>query len=234
MGNFASTTYQPDSVTTEVGLNPAGSGAGGIGGFGELLNATAARRAFERDRAFKADQDRIAWEQRQAEQARRDHLVQSEMGAKQHNYEMNLSRQDQTRAIEGGGRKAQRWMKDLPGIGPVEVAAGTFGAYAAGDVDAPTAAYDQSVGLRPGLVGTSFSYLPGAGGAEVDPASLKAANEGDQASADRTAAVAEALDQSTRMTKAGWGMYSRPLPSRARAIEGGVPRSTYGDEYGGA
>lgn len=101
---------------------------------------------------------------------------------------------------------AQRWMKNLPGIGPVEVAPGTFGAYAAGNIDAPTDERAASAGLRPGLVGTSFSYLPGSGGGSADPKSAKAKNDEDQASADQIAASADEMQRRTRAAKAGWGV----------------------------
>lgn len=148
------------SLTTDFSGIPGIGGGGAPGGFGGLdmnfIQQMAQRRAdlAANERAKQAQRE--LYDRRRQENE--DHMREKAFNIQLKNQE-DAKRQAQMDAMSPAA-SATRWMKYLPGIGPVEVAEGTFGAYAAGNINAPTERHAQGVGLRPGLVGTSFSFLP--------------------------------------------------------------------------
>lgn len=158
------TSYGDSSVTTATPGIPGSPGGGGmnLGGFGDVLNQLAQRRAYERQQQMEMEREkaRLAAErQRQEMDLERQRFA---LQKQQMNDQRIAAMQDRNkRQIESqrGPQQAQRWMKYLPGIGPVEVAEGTFGAYAAGNVDTTQDAREHAIGLTPGVIGQNLGYF---------------------------------------------------------------------------
>lgn len=167
-----STTYQPDSVTSQ-GEGQGGGGMAGlnVGSLGPLLTQLAARKDYYA-------QQQLARQQAEDQAARDEATYRRRFSERQYTDSRNdahqaRDRSEKERQIEQFKPTAERWMKYLPGIGPVEVAPGTFGAYAAGNVDATTDARAAAVGLKPGVVGQNLGYMTAGqsvGGSTIQPA----------------------------------------------------------------